>query len=212
LRNIIKRAAVTAAVLGPLTLGVAALPAAPASASANRVAPASSYGCRVNDAPACGDQQEDNTTLVWAVPSSTPKPGSPVVLQQFSDARGDQDFEAVNINGLSSTLGAGPDLRFQLAENGDKTGLCISDPNDRAYTRLVLRPCNSAIWQEFVPVSSDGIVYAWATAQGGQAGDGWVVQDPAYTGNGVQLNVGPYDGQDNQLWAWNAGAAPITSF
>ena len=184
-----------------------------ASVATASVKPDSSIGCRVNDASnGCGTQQEDNTNLVWAVPSGTPKSGTPVVLQQFSNARSDQDFEMVNINGLSSTNGGGPDKRFQLAENGDKTGLCISDTNNRAYNKLILRPCNSSIWQEFVPVYFDGTVAAWATAQGGQAGGGWVIQDPGYAGNGVQLNVGPYDAQDNQLWVYNDYSTPVTSF
>jgi len=177
--------------------GLLALPLGAVEANAS-VKPAATFSCRGDGF--CGSQEEVNTHLVWAVAASSPKSNTPVVLQYFSNARSSQDFIATDINGLGDGT-----KRFQFAPNDDKSGLCISQPKATAYTRLVLRPCNNSVFQQFrAEPSPDWSGYAWVSLQDSSL----VIQDGSFRGVGNQLNVGPNTWGDNQLWNDNTSSTP----
>lgn len=193
-----------AAVFGALALSAAGTTAASASTT---VKPSASFGCRTETFGFCGSQQEENTRLVWAVSykGAAAKSNAPVVVQQFSNSRQDQDFLAINVTGLSGP--GGPWKRFEYAPLGDKSGLCISDINASDFTALRLRPCNSSVFQEFIPTSPDSLGYnGWESAQDTHA----AIQDPSFGETGTVVNVAPYEASDNQLFRFNNSSTPLS--
>lgn len=172
------------------------VPLAAATGAQASVHPNSTIGCQAT--PYCGSQElYDGSTFVWAV-AGPAKSGAAIVTQHHSGSRSDQDFSMKNLNGLSGS--GGLDKRFQYAPNGDNSGFCISDINNLSYTKLVLRPCNNSVFQQFSPVYYDGTAVAWESRQSNQN----AIQNPGYGGTGTQLNVAPYNGDDNQLWEYTA--------
>ena len=79
---------------------------------------------------------------------------------------------------LATVLGNG-NYTFQYAPEGTGTGLCVSNPGSGF---LVLRGCNSSIWQQFSAVTVSGHPYV-VSAVNGQ------VVNP--DGKGAQLRTGP---------------------
>ncbi len=187
----LKNIAVGVAVAGALALTTSA----PALA---KVTPNASFSCRQDSS--CGSQVEVNTNFVWGISASNPRSNTPVVIQAFSDARSSQDFIATDVNGLGNGT-----KRFQFAPSDDKSGLCISQPKAAAYTKLVLRPCNNSVFQQFQAVlSPDGSGSAWESLQNNNL----AIQDGSYRGLGNQLNVGPLTFGDNQLFNFNDTTTP----
>jgi hypothetical protein len=178
-----------------------------ASASVTHVKPASTFGCRTESANFCGAQQEENTRLVWAVSYSgaAAKSNAPIVVQQFSNSRQDQDFKAINISGLTGP--GGPWKRFEYDPNGDISGLCISDINASDFTALRLRPCNNSVFQQWIPTTTDGQGYnGWESAQDTHA----AIQDPSFGETGTRVNVAPYEASDNQQFKFNENSTPLS--
>jgi hypothetical protein len=200
---------ITLAVAGAAVTALTMLGTTGASASVagSHVKPAATYGCRTYTAGYCASWQEENTRLVWAVSytGASAKSNAPVVVQEFSNSRQDQDFIAVNITGLTGPGGGWK--RFEYAPNGEVSGLCISDINSSDYTTLRLRPCNNSVFQEWIPTVTDGQGYnGWQSAQDSHA----AIQDPSYGEIGQVLNVGPYEASDNQQWQYNNSNAPLS--
>jgi hypothetical protein len=105
-------------------------------------------------------------------------------------------------------LPSGSGFRFELAENGNPTGMCISNPMGgggvpKGSTGLVLRACNGTAFQQFTEGTTGAHGTQLISAANGQ------LASP--NGTGAQLSTYAVNTAVGSYWSWAGGASKVTS-